>query len=397
MQKGAEISQERLTELEDQLLLAKSNLANRSTSWFIKARAFLSKGFRKQNKEQIKYMEEAQYSLDSSLRVERSMHDVYYAQGLTNLEREFQLLEKNFKPIQAGKDTLRNFYWNQGELLKKYQIKLDMDRQRVELERYKQEHGTITEVAQKYGAYIVHGITLSPGGTNNSVLEHHATWKDKLMVLAFVNPPLSASVFREGGGKQFLWGGGIGVVIKEGVIADVEAGDLASVSTSTTERRSGFVTTQNIESYQKRLERAVNKPNTMQGYNEVILEFGAKPGAVFINLDQMGNASFDEKGIKFKDPYSDYNNRVGKGVFFGRIDRLDYNEIFEVASVVGLPVVIIKDGVVHEASLSEMGGIIVGEKLPPQDLTSMDTRIPEENLPEIQRNVRSVLKTTAIV
>ncbi len=391
IQQSSERVEVEIAETEDQVLALRADLAERSTSWLAKARALVSRDFREETAAIAKSLPTQEERLEMKQGIAKLVQERNRAE-LERLERQFQELSEWYRRNPAGKETLQKFYSEQGKLLGIHQQNIEIQKRKAELERYKQEHGTVPEVAQKYGVYAVHGITLGPGGTNNEVLAHNASWKDKLMVIVSAQPPLSVSVFKEGGGPQQLWGGGVGVIIKEGIIVDAGGGDILSASTSIREKKA-VNPAYDIEIYQRNLDAALSKNNTLGGYNEVILEFGSKPAAVYINLDQKGNTIFDDRGMQFKDPWRDVDNRTGRGHFFGLLERLSYDEIFETAEFVGLPVVVIKEGVVYESSLNQNGGLVVGKSLSPSEVTLMPAATPSKNLPEIQRKANSVLKT----
>lgn len=389
-QQSSESAEVEKTELENQVLALRADLAHRSTSWIAKARAFASRDFREETTGIGKRLPRLEGELERRTEITRSVRELNNRE-LANLEKQFQELSTWYRAHPPGKEALREFYQKQGQVLNTHQENLELQRKKAELEKYKQEHGTVAEVARR-GNYIMHGITLTPGGTNNEVLEHFADWRDKLMVIVSENPPLSANTFKERSGPQVLWSQ-IGVVLREGVIANA-GGDLGSVSVSVREKVD-VMSPMNIESYQRNLDRTLAGTNTFGSYTELVLEFGARPGAIYINMDQTTNTTFEERGMKFKDPPRDYSDRVGKGTFFGRLDRIDYSEIFETAEFVGLPVVVIKEGIVYESSLSQDGVLVVEKSLSPSEIIAMPTHIPGENLPEIKRRSNSVMKTLA--
>lgn len=379
-------------EAENQVLTLRAQLTDRSTSWLARARAFVSGDFRKETQNLQKQLPKLEDKLESEtgyLKVRQEL----YQENLVRLERQFAELSQWYQTHpQVGKETLQNFYAIQGQLLKKYQEGAEMKRQKEELEAFRQEHGTVAEITDKYQGYIVHGITPGFGGTNNLMLEETASWQDKLMAIMVERPPLSGHFIKLGNGPQYLWSP-IGIVFKDGIVAEAHAGDAASLAVDKKTKTTSMSPT-NIERYQAGLERAVARNNVENGYNEIITEFGATPGGFYINLDQGGNTQFDNKGIAFKDGLRRYEFGVPKE----RLDRIEYADIFATARFVGLPVVVIKDGVVYESSLDpSSGGLMVGKRLSPEEVISTKTEILNENLAEIQKRSRSVLKTAAIV
>ena len=279
---------------------------------------------------------------------------------------------------------------------------MEEQRQKEELEAYRQEHGTIPEIAGRYDSYVVHGISWVPGGTNNQILAKSADWQDKLMVVVAEQPPLSGSFIKAGSGPQTgLWAD-IGVIMQSGIIAEAHEGDKASEVVDKKKKHT-FSTPRNIGQYQQGIERAVARGNVgFFGHNEVILEFGSKPGAFYIHLDRSSDhdktgmmRSLEEVRYKNKTPRDTYYH---EGVQYPDYDNgIEYQDIYEIAKFVGLPVVVIKDGIVYESSFSQTEGLTVGRELSPQDITSLKSEIPSENLLEIQRRTSSVLKTLAVV
>ncbi len=382
-------------EAENRLLYLKAELVDRSTSWLARARALVSRSFREEAWKLQKQLPELEYGLERqnmSLKIQRET----YQRELFVLEKKFNELSRWHKthPL-VGKKTLQKFYGQQWGLLKDQRQSLEEQRQKAELERYKQEHGTVAEVTDRYQGYIVHGITPGFGGANNMVLEDTASWADKLMVIVAERPPLSASFVKKGNGPQHLWSP-IGVVIQSGIIAEAEGGDLGSLAVDKKTKKGKDP--KNIMRYQQSLERAVAKNNahiSSGWHNEVILEFGLKVGGVYINLDQGGDTIFDNKGMRFE---SGNLKRAagGTGEIINRLDRIEYEDIYETASIVGLPVVVLKNGILYESSYDPTRGLTVGRELSPREITASPTEIPNENIPGVQKRANSVLKTVAV-
>lgn len=225
------------------------------------------------------------------------------------------------------------------------------------------------------------------------MLEGAASWADKLIVIVAEQPPLSASFVKKGNGPQQLWSP-IGVVIQDGIVAEAGGGDLASAVVDKKNKRS-HNPPMNIRWYQEGLERAVAKNNNFDGWNnEVILEFGSRAGGFFINLDQTGDTSFDNEGMRFESGNL-YRDRT-TGNIIKRLDRIEYKDIFETAGFIGLPVVVMKNGTLHKSSYDQAQGLTIGRELSPREITSNPTEIPSENLPELQRRADSVMKTLAV-
>lgn len=396
-EQNLENAQTAKVEAEDQLLALRGELTDRSTSWLAKARAFFSESYRGRTQKLQKQLPK------SEDRVTREsgylkIREQLYQENLVQLERQFtELSQWNKTHLPAGRETLQKFYAKQGKLLKEYDEGVEMQRQRADLEAYRQEHGTIAEVTDKYQGYIVHGITPSFGGTNNQMLGGHADWIDKLMVIMVEKPPLSGSFVKKGNGPQQLWSP-IGVVFKDGIVAEGHGGDALSRAvdkkTKTTSLSPG-----NIASYQEGLVRAVARNNTsgtVDGtqYNEVIMEFGATPGAIYLNLDQVGNTAYDNNGMiqRTLPFYRDAEGNIRKHP----PKRIEYQDIFETARFVGLPVVAMKNGTLYESTYAQTQGLTLGRELSPQDITSLQSEVPAANRPQILQRANSVLKTLAI-
>lgn len=385
-------------EFEDKALLMKAELSHRSTSWVAHARALMSKAYQVETEK----MQRQIPKVESDVRWNATLI-THNQEEVTRSERQFQQMADYYRANPAGERTLKEFYEQQGKLLEKHEENIRLEANEVALERYKQEHGTVSEIAKRYDAYLTHGISFGFGGTNNDMLADSADWRDKLAVVASEKPPLSGSMVKKGIGPQQLWSP-IGVLIKEGVVAEADSHDLTSRAVALNEKKGQMRWgLKSVENYEAGLQRAVNRSSSMDGgYNEYIMEFGAKSGAFFINIDhkvftdyakgEMASI-FDEKGIVIKNGirYEGKDSIVRK-----RIDRIDYSEMFGAASFVGLPVVAMKDGIVYECSYGQEKGLILGRELSPQDITSLPDQVPTGSVEEIKKRASSVLKTVAV-
>lgn len=378
-------------EAEKQLLTLQAELTTRSTSWVARTQALLSRTFREETEEMKRQLPSREDTVTTHTGYVTAIQEVYQ-QKVAILERQFEELASWHKTLPSGdKKALSSFYSEQGKALKDHQGNIELQRQQAELEQYRQEHGTIAEITKKYPGYIVHGINLLFGGRNNPMLENAASWQDKLMVVMTERPPLSASFVKEGNGPQQLWSP-LGIVFKDGIVAEGRGGDALSEVVDT-KTKTTTMSPKNIESYKEGLDRAINRDNSNGAYNEVITEFGATPGAIYLNLDQHGNTVFDEQGMAQKTPilYRDRGGNTQK-----RLDRIDYQDVFETAQFVGLPVVVMRNGILYESLYNPTEGLTIGKKLTPEDITSSKIEIPIENRQEIQRRASAVLKTEVV-
>lgn len=146
-------------EAENQLLVLRAQLTDRSSSWLARVRTFISRDFRKETQELQKQLPRLEDRLNMEAGYLKGRQEVYQ-ENLARLERQFtELSQWHHTHPPAGKEALTRFYAEQGQLLKEHQESVEMQRQKAELERYRLEHGTVAEITDKYQGYIVHGIT----------------------------------------------------------------------------------------------------------------------------------------------------------------------------------------------------------------------------------------------
>ena len=375
--------------IENEKLALKAKLAHLSSSWVVRAKSFMSRRFREETEKKQSLLQTEIQWVARRTQVKQDQQEQIRNQ-LQSLEKQYQSFADWYKKNPPGKQVLEAFYDEQRKLLDWHIYNVERQRQLVELERYKQEHGKISDITEKYNSYIVHGIDLTPGGINNIFLDRSAGWKSKLAIIVSEHPAISASMFPVGSGHQSLRSP-LGVVMKEGIVNAAGIGDIASWVVSLTEKKSHWYP-KTIAEYVARLDSASQEVSESWGYNEVILGFGSEPAAFFINLDGDGNTSFDDKGMRFKTPRGATKDSLWEAPFY----RLDFSEIFKTAEFFGLQVVCIKDGTIYQSSFGE-NGLILGGTLSPKEITAIGTTIPSQNLPEIQRMAKSALKVPVTV
>lgn len=380
--KSTEATNQRRLEEEQRVLYLRAELNQRASSFLAKVRELLSS---KSKDERIDMEAELEGTTKAIPWTKSEVIDL--KQKIGGLKYRLDELKRMQATFPSGREELNQFYREQEQKLISHRTNEERQRNLAELEAYKLDNGTIQKAAQQFDSYIVHGFNLTVGGLN-SVLGLDADWKAKLEICVALRPAIAASSIKRGKAEPRLWSP-LGIVMGEGVISNPSYTDTASVAESIYKRKSsGEPNT--IAEYTQGFSTALSKTMGDAYPNELDLEFGAKPSAVFINLDYRGSSVPGKTSI---------NVGFSKHVRYqGDIAEITYAEIFKAAEFVGLPVVVFKDGIAYEAKLNnKTKELILGREISPVEMTTMKPEIPQANFYEIERRAKIQLNPMALV
>lgn len=380
---SVEVVEQKKVDEEQRVLYLRAELNQRANSFLAKVREFVSSGARE---ERANMETELNQTVENIPWTKNAVRELQLKVG--GLEFQLDHLKSIQSTFPSGREELNRFYAEQSQKLILHRINEERQRELAELEKYKLENGTIQKAAEQFDSYIVHGFNLTRGGLN-SIMRLNSDWRAKLDVCVALIPAIAASSIRRGKPEPNLWSP-LGIVMGEGVISNASHTDTASVAESIHKRRSTNVEAGTIAEYRHRFSLALSKSMNGAYPNELDLEFGSRPSAIFINLDFGGSSAPGEKSIKVN------NNKHIK--YQDDKAEITYDQIFEAAEFVGLSVVCFKDGIAYEAKLNKKTKkLVLGREILPVEITSMKPEVPAANFPEVEARAKAQLSPMALI
>ena len=181
-----------------------------------------------------------------------------------------------------------------------------------------QEQAKIATVIARYNVLIVHGIHPNFVPVGNSLLNLDVNWQTKLKIVLALEPSLAASSIRANDSHRNMWAR-MGLLIRGGKINKAYPQDLATVATTIKKRYEGG--TSMPEKVSEQIKEAITK-RADGGYNELNIDEYQTAGFYFC-IDSLENVTKD--------------------------DLVDLDEIYQTCQELGLPLYIIKDGLLYES------------------------------------------------
>ncbi len=249
-------------------------------------------------------------------------------------------------------------------------------RERVELEQYKQLHGSVEENILERGHYLIHGVMpeFSNGFSNNRLVDHSSNWRDRMAYALLEQPTMSTSSFAASeDGPVRLWSD-FGLALSGGIVEDASPGDAASVVNNDGSRST---TAKNVEDYQSRLAASL-AAGSRQRYNEIITSH-SRATAAFIHLDRLKDSreipSGDESAVITK------HTILWKKYYEGHENyrTITIGDVAMTAHDYRLPLIVFERGRGYLAQIDELTGVVTkGQFVSPEELAKWQWRPSED-------------------
>ncbi|MBT4447152.1 MAG: hypothetical protein HOD06_00215 [Candidatus Komeilibacteria bacterium] len=214
---------------------------------------------------------------------------------------ELELQKSNASTLDDAKQMLADFYNKQEEAWQEYEKE--------------KEIRDVSNIMRDNNVAFIHAIRPDFVPDDNSLLQEGATWRSKLDITLSLDPVLSTSTIKEGDTREKMWGG-MGVLLKGGLVQRAYAHDGATVATGTKSRASHDAPIMPIS---QEINEALGGSHN---YNEFVVDSGEVAG-YYVCIDR------------------------NTGIMRYDLDSAD--NIIEVIEEMNMPLYVIEGGVIYEA------------------------------------------------